>query len=117
MKKSTTKRNKYFTAVGTRVCLPLIVTLNDIRNINVYDENNNIVSQTQTVKKIKEKIVELWIPKANISSVQSYINSKNEISPVRCYITDALSNTNYLIASSPESIINLDLRKNMGYGS
>ena len=117
MKKSTTKRSKYFTIVGNRVCLPLILTLKHIKNTNMYDENNNLIGQTQTVKKTKEKIVQFWIPRANINCVQSYINSRNEISPVRCYITDSITNDSYLIASSPESIINLDLRKNSGYGS
>ena len=117
MKKSNIKQNNYFTSVGNRVCLPLILTLKKVKNVNIYDDDDNIVGQTQFVKSSKEKIVELWIPKVNINCVQSYINSRNEISPVRCYITDAVSNESYLIASSPKSIINLNNYSSSGYGS
>lgn len=78
-------------------------------------------------KKVKDKVIEeyvnkeyfykeikvkRWCRKENIPVVQEYINSRNQVSKVRCMIYDRSTNTFHLLDHSPEQVIEAIERKN-----
>lgn len=117
MKKSNTTPKKRFRTIGDRICLPMIMLQHKTKFVVLKDEEGNIIDEREVVVSGKEKIVDLWLNKTDIGAVQSYINSRNQISPVRCWVESNVSNVKYLIAASPEDVLNNEKRNFAGYGT
>lgn len=118
MKKSTTiPKVIKFKKIGGRICLPMIMVNQKTKKIPVLDENGKRIGYDTKVVNGHEKTVDLWINKADIGPISSYITTRNQISKFRCWLFD-IQQRQYLIASSPENIlINIESQTTSGYGN
>lgn len=54
---------------------------------------------------VKQIAVKKWFIKESISSVEEYVNSKNQVSPKRCVVFDKYSGKFYATFHSPQEVL------------